>query len=346
MQKLWLTGLSALVLSAPLAASAHEGLKDKKGCHTKNDGSDYHCHKSESTKKTPASTDSQTAATSTGTSGSTADSTKTADAGSKCDLDSFDGQLVKFDKAEDLKKYGFQLWSERPKLVGDGVAYDKLQGRKGKLLSKPISHSSSGLEEQYYQVVLDDCSKVYTSTLGSPKSGTALQDFMASNDVFYVLEDGLDADVTFPHSQLRSREGACVRRSLKAPSSGSYRVTIEVCMRVGAPKTLDDDKIPRVRVLVRGREHLVYGKAWQLIASRDGKRLFKGRLGDNTPTLLDCSQYGCTHMTLSTPISGKELTEGEYTFHFTYAQNTDRQHKMRIKLTPDEKGEKTAESEK
>ncbi len=348
MQKLWLAILSTLLLSAPMTAFTHPGLKDAKGCHTKDDGTGYHCHESEASAKTEENSQSQdNAAASPASKGG--DDSETDVAGSVdtdgCDFDSIDGQLVKFHQPADLKKYGFQLWSEKPKLVGAGMAHEKLQGKKGKLLSEPLTHDSRGVEKTYYQVVLENCSKVYSSTLGSSDTGTALQDTMASRSVYYVLEDGMDAIVTLPHSRLRARDGACVRRSLPAADGKGYNVTIEVCMRIGAPKTLDDDKVPRIQVLVRGREHLVYGKAWQLIASRDGERLYKGRLGDNRPTLLDCSQHGCTHFTVSTPISGKKLTEGEYTFHFTYAQNTDRQHKLRIKLAPEKKTEEAASTQ-
>lgn len=83
-----------------------------------------------------------------------------------CDYATIEGKEFVFaEQPENLRHYGYQLWQKTPEPPGK-IPYEDYVGKKGKFTGN-ISTSSTGIFKTY-EVVMEDCGKLYVPTLDRP----------------------------------------------------------------------------------------------------------------------------------------------------------------------------------
>lgn len=199
-------------------------------------------------------------------------------------------------------------------------------------------------EGKYIEMTTEKCQTFYVEHVVSGNESEAVTTRILNTyhrELRVLFPDGLaDTPVTALLSDLRSRDGVCVGGdTLSAPAEKDMGsdVTLTVCFRIGKAGSADDDKKPRSWVQMEGSKHMVWAGAWIVNIKHNGKDWLKSARPQTTPTLDDCSQYGCSYYNYPFLTQNKAFKPGTYDITLTYADNTKRQHKFRIVLLDDKK---------
>ena len=131
-----------------------------------------------------------------------------------------------------------------------------------------------------------------------------------------------------PLSDLRSKEGACVEGWI------DDRVSIKTCLQTGRPKTLEDDKKPRISTVIQAAQiNRANPHNYQLRFIEAGQERFKERMLDQVANT--GGRYSFVGGELRVvPI--KAWSPGLYIFEYVYAYDTDQRLTLLIELVEDE----------
>jgi hypothetical protein len=129
----------------------------------------------------------------------------------------------------------------------------------------------------------------------------------------------------YPMESLRSKTGACLKTALDP----RLDITIVTCLKTGRPKTLSDDKKPRIQVLIRSSKiELAKVDNYQVTVSRNGTQVAETIMRGTNPEVSDGSFYSVYEKVLSRPFSPGDSFEFEY----VAAYNTDLNRSQHIRL--------------